>query len=83
MNRETYPQSREVTRYKWNNGEMEIFPSHEMVQNWLFTEETEAEAELANALAKVAEKSGMSANDLQHIFPAVLRMMKNNSDWAK
>jgi len=50
-----------------------------MVSNWLFTEETEDEARLAHCMAAVAEKSGMSANDLMHLFPAVLRMLKNES----
>lgn len=54
-----------------------------MVKNWLFTEDTEEEANLANAMAIVAEKSGMTVNALQHIFPAVLRMLKNDSDWSK
>jgi len=64
-------------------GEMKIFPDHEMVENWLFTEKTEDEAGLAYYMAKIAEKSGMGANDLQHIFPAVLRMLKNDSNWSK
>lgn len=68
---------------KFNRGKAEIFPAHSMVSNWLFTEETKEEAKLANAMAAVAEKSGMSVNDLSHIFPAVLRMLKNNSEWSK
>jgi len=69
--------------YRWKKGVKEVFPAHRMVQNWLFTEDTEAEAMLAHQMAVVAEKSGMTANDLQHIFPAVLRMLKNDSDWSK
>jgi len=73
----------QVLNFKWRRGVKEVFPAHPMVENWLFTEETEEEASLANAMAIVAEKSGMTANDLQHIFPAVLRMLKNDTAWSK
>ena len=72
-----------IINFKWKNGIAEVYPTHEMVQHWRFTEDTEAEAKLAHQMAVVAEKSGMTANDLQHIFPAVLRMLKNNSEWSK
>lgn len=73
----------DVLVFKWKKGVKEVFPSHPMVKNWLFTEGTEDEALLAHQMAVVAEKNGMNANDLQHIFPAVLRMLKNNSEWSK
>lgn len=73
----------QVLNYKWKKGVKEVFPAHDMVKNWLFTEDTEEEANLANAMAIVAEKSGMTVNDLQHIFPAVLRMLKNDTAWSK
>jgi hypothetical protein len=69
--------------YKWKNGIEEVYPAHSMVKHWLFTEDTEEEANLAYAMAVVAEKGGMNANDLQHLFPAVLRMLKNGSAWSK
>lgn len=69
-----------ITTYR--KGKAEVYPLHPMVENWLFTEDTEEEASLADAMARVAEKSGMSANDLQHLFPAVLRMLKSKSDWT-
>jgi hypothetical protein len=34
-------------------------------------------------MAIVAEKNGLTANDLQHLFPAVLRMLKDTSAWSK
>ena len=74
---------KEVLIFKWKSGVKEVFPAHYMVQNWRFTEETEDEAALAHHMAAIAEKSGMTANDLMHIFPAVLRMLKNNSVWSK
>jgi hypothetical protein len=72
-----------VLNFKWEKGVKKVFPAHPMVKYWLFTEDTEAEAMLAHQMAVVAEKSGMTANDLQHIFPAVLRMLKNNSAWSE
>ena len=73
----------QVLNYKWHKGVKEVFPANEMVKNWLFTEDTEKEATLANAMAIVAAKGGLTANDLQHIFPAVLRMLKNDTVWSK
>ena len=72
-----------ILNFKWRDGKKEVFPAHEMVQNWLFTEETEDEAALAHQMAVIAEKSGMNSNHLQYIFPAVLRMLKNDSVWSK
>lgn len=74
---------KDILIFKWNKGEKEVYPAHKMVQNWLFTAETEDEAMLANQMAVIAEKSGMDANDLYKLFPAVLRMLKNDSIWAK
>ena len=75
--------NKEVLRYKYSKGVANVFPTHWMVENWLFTEDTEEEATLANAMAAIAEKSGMDANNLSHLFPAVLRMLKNDSAWSK
>lgn len=75
--------NKEALRYKYSKGVANVFPTHWMVENWLFTEDTEEEATLANAMAVVAEKSGMDANNLSHLFPAVLRMLKNDSAWSK
>jgi hypothetical protein len=72
-----------ILNFKWKKGVKTVFPSHSMVQHWAFTEDTEDEAILANQMAVVAEKNGLTANDLQHLFPAVLRMLKNNSAWSK
>jgi hypothetical protein len=64
-------------------GVTEVFPTHWMVNNWLFKEGEEEEAKLAHCMALVAEKNGMSANDLHHLFPAVLRMLKSEIPWSK
>lgn len=74
----------QVLNYKYRKGGVrEVFPAHKMVSNWVFDEHTEEEAVLANSMARVAEKSGMNGNDLHHLFPAVLRMLKNDSAWSK
>jgi hypothetical protein len=76
-------ENKDVLKVEWHQGEKLVFPVHHMVQNWLFTHQTEEEAALAHYVATVAEKSGMTANDLQHLFPAILRMLKNDSAWTK
>lgn len=73
-------------------------PKHPSVKNCVFEynpsedrkdtqyeseEQAEAEAELLDAMATVGALSGQNANDFQHLFPAVLRMLKSNSPWAK
>lgn len=60
-----------------------VFPTHPFVKNWAFKEDEEREAMLAQCMAEVAEKNGMSSNDLSHIFPATLRMLKSDSSCAK
>lgn len=60
-----------------------IYPTHPMVKNWMFTKEEFEEATLAQAMAQVAEKNGITGNHLQHLFPAVLRMLKSDIDWSK
>ena len=73
----------QIVKYENWKGDIEVNPTHRMVKHWVFTEETEEEAMLANAMALVAQKSNISLNDLQHLFPAVLRMLKNDSIWSK
>jgi hypothetical protein len=75
--------SNDLLKYKHYKGFVEVRPLQTMISHWCFTEETEEEALLAHAMALVAEKSNMSANDLQHLFPYVLRMLKSDSNWAK
>ena len=63
--------------------ELKYYPKHELVTNWQFPDTDLEEAELIHVLAKLSVKTGLSINQLQHIFPAILRMMKSNSIWAK
>ena len=72
----------DVLRFEYEKGVRFIYPSHPMVRNWRFQDGQEAEATLCHAMAVVAEKNGMSGNDLMHLFPASLRMLKSESNWA-
>ncbi|MEO6304801.1 MAG: hypothetical protein ABIP51_16695 [Bacteroidia bacterium] len=49
-------ENNEMLTYKWVKGVKEVKPTNEMVKSWLFTEKTEEEANLANAMALVAKK---------------------------
>lgn len=70
--------------YKYSkDGTETVHPDHEMVKSWAFTPDAESEALLAHYMAKVAAKNGVTANQLQNIFPAVLRMLKSDNEWAK
>ena len=71
-----------VYKYK-RNGEKQIFPTHTFVKNWLFKDNEEDDALLAYYMAKIAQKNGLNKNDISHIFPLVMRMLKSSSDWAK
>ena len=57
-------------------------PAEGSIKSWAFNQDEEDEAVLAVALAKVGEKNGLTVNDLQHIFPCVLRMLKSDSSWS-
>ena len=71
-----------VVIYKYRKGVREVFPAHKMVNNWIFTQDEEEEAVLCNSMAIVAEKSGVSATEMHHMFPIVLRMLYNKSSWS-
>ena len=73
----------DVLRFEYEKGAQKVYPTNWMVKNWLFQEDEKDEETLAHAMAIVAEKNGMSSNDLHHLFPAVLRMLKSDIDWAK
>jgi len=67
----------------FKNGDANYSPVNKLNNNWLFVEGEEAEATLANAMAMVAEKNGITRNELMHMFPMVLRMLKSKSNWVK
>lgn len=74
---------KEVLKFEYEKGVQQVFPAHPMVKNWLFTENEHAEAILANSLAIVAEKNSIDVNELSHMFPMILRMLKSDIDWSK
>lgn len=70
------------TRTEPNHGVIEVFPNHQFVNNWLFTEDEKEEAALAHHIATVAEKNGMSSNEVYQLYPAILRMLKSKIEWS-
>lgn len=62
---------------------MTCVPAHKMVNNFVFDEDETAQADLCSAMAVVAEQNGMTVNDMQHLFPAVLKMLNDKSGWTK
>ena len=62
------------------------YPKHENVNNWEFDptiSEEVCQANLANALACLGQFTGVDENQLSHLFPAILRMMKAKGKWSK
>lgn len=72
----------DILHFNYRKGVREVSPAHPMVKNWVFDADSEDEAALAHYMAAVAEKGGLSSNDLQHLFPAMLRMLRNQTGWA-
>lgn len=67
-------------------------PNFQAVKNWIFPYDKDSEqdelraieeANLADALARVGSRNGLTVNDFQHLFPAILRMLKSSSEWTK
>lgn len=55
---------------------------HYFIENMVFEKQEDDEQMLANYIAKIGEKNGLSCNDIRHIFPLVLRMLKSQSKWC-
>ena len=68
---------------KFDKGVAKIYPTEKPVDNWQFSDHEENEAMLATCVARVAKTNGLSANDIQHAFPLILRMLKSKSVWAE
>ena len=73
----------DILRFEYKKEGKQVYPTNNLVKNWRFEENEEDEAILANSLAKVAKKNGLSRNDLHHLFPYVLRMLKSEINWSK
>ena len=72
----------DIVKNTYRKGVRTIFPANQIVQNWAFPDTDEDEATLCHHIAVVAEKNGLTANDLHQIFPAILRMLRSDSVWA-
>lgn len=78
-----YQTGDQILNFNYDKGKKEIYPAHRLACHCQFNEGEEAEAALLHHMAVVAEKNGMTMNDLLHLFPAVLRMFKSKIAWAK
>jgi hypothetical protein len=63
------------------NGDLCYTPNNERVNNLMFS--IPEEANLADAVSRVGLDNGLTHNDIQHVMPFILRMLKSNSEWAK
>jgi hypothetical protein len=72
-----------ISKYADNEHHIDI--TTPLCPAWRFDETEEEEADLAIALSCVLKKNGFTANDMQHIFPAVLRMCgcDKTNEWAE
>ena len=73
----------QILTFTYPKGVMQIHPAHEMIKSWAFREDEMLHARLAQAMAEVAEQGGLNQNHLMYLFPAVLRMLKVESEWTK
>lgn len=55
---------------------------HYFIEKMVFEEQEADEQMLANYIAIIGEKNGLSCNDIRHIFPLILRMLKSQSNWS-
>lgn len=76
-------ENKQVLYYEYEREQTAVHPAHKFVKPFCFTMDETDEACLAHYMAVVAEKNGMSANDMSHVFPYVLRMLKSNIDWSR
>lgn len=78
-----YDTSNDIIHFKYNKGERTIFPAHRMADDFMFDTDEEHEAAMVHFMAKICDKNGMTKNDLMHVIPFVLRMLKSKSKWAE
>lgn len=71
-----------MVQTRFIKGETKFFPMVDGIKHWEFN--SSAEAELATTAWVVGKANGLSVNDFQHLFPAILRMLKETeSPWSK
>lgn len=74
---------KDALRFEYRKGVKSIYPANGLAKNWVFTETEEKEALLANSIAEVAEQNGLTTNDIMHMYPLILRMLKSDIQWSK
>jgi len=72
-----------IVNFDYSGDKKKVFPAHPYVSNWQFDENEINEATLAHFMAVVAEKNGLSNNEISHVFPIVLRILKSDIPWSK
>ena len=73
----------EILKFKYPKDGTKVYPDHKMVEHWQFPEGEELEASIAHFLAKLAEQNGIGINEMQYLFPAVLKMFNSKSIWIQ
>ena len=73
----------DVIKYRRTKTDVVINPIHENAKNMAFNDGEEDEASLAHWVSVVGTKNGMSINDIFHVMPYVLRMLKSDCQWSK
>jgi len=73
----------DIIKFKYTKGIQEVYPQNRLVSQWKFIEDEHDEATLAHFMGVVAEKNGLNSNDMIHLFPFVLRMLKSDIPWSK
>lgn len=63
------------------DGNMYYKPMHHLTQHLAFGHPEEAN--LCDAISRLAETNGMGLQDVYTMMPFILRMLKSNSKWAK
>ena len=62
---------------------MRLTLNTDLCPNWTFDASNVDEMNLAETMSIVAKNNGLSCNDMLHIFPLVLRMLKSKSAWSE
>lgn len=75
-------EDKQIIRYEYTKGKKRISPCNRLVDNWVFNENEEKIAILAHHIAEVAQENGLDANDMHHLVPCILRILKCKTEWA-
>lgn len=73
----------QILKFEYEKGVQKVQPCNDLVKSWVFKEDEHDEATLAHVMGEIAQKNGLSANDMRHLYPYVLRMLKSDIAWAQ